>query len=549
MKNWSINKRLVTGFSALIALMVGLGGFTWFKMTNIRQHLDQLTKENLPGLKVAGDIRYQMALLRIINLKHVLYTNSAAKKTLEKTAGEDEVTLAKLVSQYGDYVKSAEQKGIVAKLGQLAETYRTQTAKLRQASDEYKADEVQTWLLSAGKVGDELLKCVDELREYSSAESDRGAKAIETTSSSAKTSVLIFSLAGVVAGILIALLIAQGISAILRRVVRDLGMGSDQTAGAAGQVSSASQSLAEGASEQAASLEETSSSLEELSSMTERNVANAQRANDLSKQAKDAADRGAGHMKDMSAAMDAIKVSSDDIAKIIKTIDEIAFQTNILALNAAVEAARAGEAGMGFAVVADEVRSLAQRSATAAKETAAKIQGAIGRTSQGVELSSKVAQALSEILTKACQVDELAAQVAAACREQSQGIGQINSAVSQMDKVTQSNAANAEESAAAAEELNAQAETLKDSVFQLERLVGGSGHQNSAVQDRTNGTAARKTTARPVSPRQTANGNHNGRTGNGARSSTARVNGNSERTSLRGQETLATPVEEHANNG
>ncbi|HYG35183.1 MAG TPA: methyl-accepting chemotaxis protein, partial [Clostridia bacterium] len=159
------------------------------------------------------------------------------------------------------------------------------------------------------------------------------------------------------------------------------------------------------------------------------------------------------------------------------TIDEIAFQTNILALNAAVEAARAGEAGMGFAVVADEVRSLAQRSAQAAKETAAKIEGAISNTTQGVELSAKVAQALNEIVARSREVDELASEVAAASREQSQGVDQINLAVGQMDKVTQSNAASAEESASAAEELNAQAEAMKESVAELLKLVGNASNQ------------------------------------------------------------------------
>jgi methyl-accepting chemotaxis protein len=171
--------------------------------------------------------------------------------------------------------------------------------------------------------------------------------------------------------------------------------------------------------------------------------------------------------------MTAIKVSSDDIAKIIKTIDEIAFQTNILALNAAVEAARAGEAGMGFAVVADEVRNLAQRCAQAAKETAGKIEGAITKTGQGVEITTKVADALNEIVTKVRQVDELVTEVAGASREQTDGIAQINVAVGQMDKVTQSNAATAEESAAAAEELNSQAEVMKQSVAELLQLVGG----------------------------------------------------------------------------
>jgi methyl-accepting chemotaxis protein len=253
-----------------------------------------------------------------------------------------------------------------------------------------------------------------------------------------------------------------------------LGLVSQTLIGSANIVSSSSQSLAEGASNQAASLEETSSSLEEMSSMTKRNAENAQKANDLAKQTRTAADQGTSDMQTMSAAMDAIKVSSDDIAKIIKTIDEIAFQTNILALNAAVEAARAGEAGMGFAVVADEVRNLAQRSAQAAKETAGKIEGAIFKTTQGVGISKQVAETLLEIALKARQVDELVAEVAGATREQTQGITQLNTAVGQMDKVTQSNAASAEESASAAQELNAEAATLKEMVTELIQMVGDS---------------------------------------------------------------------------
>jgi len=175
----------------------------------------------------------------------------------------------------------------------------------------------------------------------------------------------------------------------------------------------------------------------------------------------------------MAAAMKEIKTSGDDIAKIIKTIDEIAFQTNILALNAAVEAARAGEAGMGFAVVADEVRNLAQRAARSAKETSAKIENSVTKTAQGVHISEKVAQSLKEIIVKVREVDELAAGVASASKEQSHGISQVNVAVAQMDQVTQSNAASAEESASAAEELNAQAASLKESVAGLLQLIGG----------------------------------------------------------------------------
>jgi methyl-accepting chemotaxis protein len=213
-------------------------------------------------------------------------------------------------------------------------------------------------------------------------------------------------------------------------------------------------------------------------------------------------------MATMAAAMDAIKVSSDDIAKIIRTIDEIAFQTNILALNAAVEAARAGEAGMGFAVVADEVRNLAQRCAQAAKETAGKIEGAITRTGEGVEITGQVAAALNEIVTKVRQVDELVTEVASASREQTEGITQINTAVGQMDTVTQGNAATAEESAAAAEELNAQAETMKQSVAELLQLVGGrSGSVATALAGKKVHAAAPP--ARRGAP---VNGNGNGHT-------------------------------------
>ena len=202
----------------------------------------------------------------------------------------------------------------------------------------------------------------------------------------------------------------------------------------------------------------------------------------------------------MSHAMNAIKATSDDIAKIIKTIDEIAFQTNILALNAAVEAARAGEAGMGFAVVADEVRNLAQRSAQAAKETAAKIEGAVAKTALGVEISAKVATSLEEIVDKARQVDELAAEVAAASKEQTQGIAQVNIAVTQMDKVTQANAASAEESASAAEELNAQAESMKEAVAELIFMIDGQRHEAG----QSHRDLPSSSTARPVATQATS---------------------------------------------
>jgi len=284
---------------------------------------------------------------------------------------------------------------------------------------------------------------------------------------------ILLGAASLVVLLVVVVWLANSISRPLNRLSDTLHQTASEVESASLQFGTTSQSLADGASQQAASLEESGASLEEMSSMILGNAENAKRATALAKEARNAADAGGVEMQAMSKAILEIKQSSDEIAKIIKTIDEIAFQTNILALNAAVEAARAGESGMGFAVVADEVRSLAQRSAASARETAGKIETAIAKTAQGVQISTRVAGGLQTIIEKIRQVDELVAAVATASAEQSQGISQVNKAVSQMDQITQSNASAAEESASAAHELRGQAQTMKAAVNELYRLLNG----------------------------------------------------------------------------
>ena len=292
------------------------------------------------------------------------------------------------------------------------------------------------------------------------------------TRQSATTVMVVILLGGMILSIGLSIAIIGSINRALNGMISRLRGSVDQTVQAAAQVSAASRSLADGASEQAASLQQTGAALEELSSRTLRNADHAQKSNELAQQARGAADRGAEDVRVLDSAMTALKASSNDISKIIKTIDEIAFQTNILALNAAVEAARAGEAGMGFAVVAEEVRSLAQRSSQAARETAAKIEGAMRNSAQGAQISVKVAEALGEIVAKTRQADDLVAEVAQASREQTRHIQQINQAMAQVDKVTQSNAANSEESSSSAAELESLATLMGQTIDDLIVLVG-----------------------------------------------------------------------------
>jgi methyl-accepting chemotaxis protein len=474
MQNWTIGKRVTLGFVAVILITLCLGALALMRLRAVNNYIELIASDAIPGIYHIGRAESLITENQNRLLGHVLAGDHSTKEQNEAEIKATQVKIDKALADYETTITKASDRQLFDLIKPAREDYRSIRDKtVLPLSRELKTKEASEALQK--QLEPALVKYLAALRaevDDNKKDADEYVTLARAASWAAKIGLLVGLLVASIVGVGISFTIIRGTVQILGRVAQRLDEGSMQVAAASGQVASASQSLAEGASQQAASLQETGSSLEEMSSMTKRNAESAQKANDLAKQARVAADSGVSDMQAMNQAMDSIKASSDDIAKIIKTIDEIAFQTNILALNAAVEAARAGEAGMGFAVVADEVRNLAQQSAQAAKETAAKIQGAIERTAQGVRISAKVGEALHSIVKQVRQLDELVAEVAVASNEQSQGIEQVNTAVSQMDKVTQTTAANAEESASAAEELNAQAATLNEAVYELVRLSG-----------------------------------------------------------------------------
>jgi methyl-accepting chemotaxis protein len=477
-KNWTLGKRIATGFASMIIIALAGGAFAYTRLVTIMGQSDRMTKLSLPTVELVSKAQRNAKDYDKIVYKHIGAVDKEDITRLEAELSADTADNNKVYDELDKLITDAKGRELLEKTKAALAAYvkvRDEVlAVSRQADLNTSAYGLARSKMDPASV--QYLASLDGVIDFVRTDADSTAAGIQSAVRRSQTGILFGLGLAFLVGIGGALVIIRGIrntNRVLNRVATALDDGSNQVLSAGGQIASSSQSLAKGASEQAASLEETGASLEEISSKTRRNADSAQTAKGVAKTARATADAGASDMRLMGQAMQEIKSSSDDIAKIIKTIDAIAFQTNILALNAAVEAARAGEAGMGFAVVADEVRNLAQRSAQAAKETAAKIETAIGKTAQGVQMSEKVAQSLAEIVTHIRKVDELVAEIATASKEQSDGISQVNVAVAQMDKMTQSNAASAEESAAAAEELNAEAERMKRAVAELLQLVGG----------------------------------------------------------------------------
>jgi methyl-accepting chemotaxis protein len=472
MNTWTIGRRITLTFVLVLAIVFALGGFNILRLRTINADATTISDDCLPGVYTISRIQAEVTEAEMHVRKHVMTTDAAAMEEIavEIDSLRDRVT--KLYSNYEATITRSEDRALFEKMKSFRPEYlrrRAQVVQLSQAGKKAEAtrmaaDELEPYF-------DSYMTAVRALVDYNKASADDYTRRIDTSVRALLTGSIVATALAVAVGLAAAIFITRSTNRALRRVADTIQDGSAQVVTAAAQVSGASQSLAEGASEQASSLEQTSASLEEMASMTRRNTESAEQAREVAAQTRTSADAGMARMQEMQRAMDAIKASSDDVAKIVRTIDDIAFQTNILALNAAVEAARAGEAGMGFAVVADEVRNLAQRSAASAKETSAKIEEAIDRSAKGVAICRDVAQSLGQIVENARKVDGIVTEIATASKEQGQGVQQVNVAIGQMDKVTQANAGNAEENASAAEELNAQAAAMQEAVLDLRRLI------------------------------------------------------------------------------
>ncbi len=468
MQSWTVARRLAFGFAAILVVLAGLAVESYVSMhsalVDFQRYRADATHTNL-----ASEI--QIEVLEMEAAATAL-AQTRRRDTVERYAKHRDRVLV-LLNEEADAI---EEPDLIRRINEIVaevQEYDRLQIELQAAVDARDEAAVAALGDRISTFGETIDHHVGAIKAEFLAQQDQDGPRLAAELVHTQSVVIWLGVAAVALGIGLAVIISGSIGGPLRVLADALGAGGQQTAAAAGQVSASSQSLAQGASEQAASLEETSASLEELASMTRRNADSSQGAQLAASETRAAAVSGSTQMTAMQSAMERINRASQDITKVLKTIDEIAFQTNILALNAAVEAARAGEHGAGFAVVAEEVRALAQRAAGAARETAGMIERSVGESRQGMEISASVAGSFDSIRSRVEKLDQLVGEIASASAEQNKGIEQITQAVAQMDQVTQANAGSAEETAAAAEELNAQAVMLKDAVSQLQALVGG----------------------------------------------------------------------------
>jgi methyl-accepting chemotaxis protein len=474
-KQLKLSAKLYLGFALVLAITAGLGIFANAQLGKLRSKTAEIVEVILPGLYDINEIDAGSHQLYGLMLEHIASDERADLERVEKELAEAGKSTQVLLDSYTKVIVSDEDRRIFGEVvkhyGIVSQEWEKEILPLSRAmKDEAAMLEFRRGMMPKF---DKYAEAIDLSVKFNQDLTSDEGKQVKDSVSTSRSLIWIGLAIAILIGALVGTALSRSISTALNQVIAALTSGSEQISSASSQVSQSSQSLAEGASEQASSLEETSASLEELSSMTRQNSENARQATTMANQARSEAEGSRDAMRRMGDTIGKIKQSADQTAKIIKTIDEIAFQTNLLALNAAVEAARAGDAGKGFAVVAEEVRNLAQRSAEAAKNTTSLIEESQKNADQGVSVSGEVTAILMGVVEKVQKLAQLNGEVSTASDEQAKGIGQIGTAVTEMDKVTQSNAASAEESASASEELFAQAKELGDMVNVLVAIVKG----------------------------------------------------------------------------
>jgi methyl-accepting chemotaxis protein/methyl-accepting chemotaxis protein-1 (serine sensor receptor) len=478
MNTWTIGRRLRTGIGALVVLLLCVAGLALFVGRSLEERLVNTDDHTVKRLNLVLQIETELERLYATEPALVAagFVNDPQLVEAKKLAVAEAVSevAGSIESFKAEATSDADRAAIADLTGDLDGWQRANDEVARLVSAGKAAEAAQVAKKSGDMYKTQSRNATDDMvgREQDALQADLEAAKSRTAS----VRLMVFS--GVVVALIVSLLVVRSVMAAirsLRRQSQDLREGTEHVVAAASQVATSAQALSQQSTHQAASLQETSASMEQMASMTRKNAENAVHAAGLATEVAQQVQDSNAALDEMVASMTAIRESSNKVAKIIKAIDEIAFQTNILALNAAVEAARAGEAGMGFAVVAGEVRSLAQRSAQAAKDTAILLEESIARSQEGTGRVEQVAQSISSITDNIRRVKGMVEEVRQASGQQAQGIDQVTQTLAQMESVTQTTAATAEESAAASEELNAQAETSMAVVRRLEALVGTEG--------------------------------------------------------------------------
>ena len=471
----TVGKKLMICIAGMAAVIVGLASAGWYSTQNLGNELKFATGTVGERTILGGAMRGDVMAMRIRQRGVLMFAFGHDGKNADSNRVEfqEHVRAAKADIAAARHVTTTEKgkamlDSIDADLDKFAAFF-DQGSRLINAGKLMPA--LALFRDVGGPVGAHMEVAAQQYIDFQKTQNAEGAASAMAQMASARYLAGSFFAIGLAVLGVIAFVI-RGITAQLRTITSSLSDGASQIASGSGQVSSASQTLAQGASEQAASLEETSASAEEITAMTRQNAANTSQVAQLMTTVDQRVSQGNSTLALMIDSMKQINASSGKISKIIKVIDEIAFQTNILALNAAVEAARAGEAGAGFAVVADEVRNLAQRSAQAAKDTAALIEESITTSNEGSTQLQQVADVVGSITEAATKVKVLVDEVNIGSQEQAKGIEEIARSLTEMDKVTQGNAAASEESASASEQMSAQAQSLSQLVDELRIMVG-----------------------------------------------------------------------------